>query len=196
MQALYNTRNRSERIRFAQRKRKEGYSINDIALLLHSATTTISRYLAILEDEVPEAREKAMERKHIQQIQNKKTAIEEVRRLYADGHAAEEIKQLTGHTWQTVTNYLKENCSFNNGHYDRRLLEKLAPYEQDVIEMRSKGITYAKIHEYGLTPEQYEAALKKYPLPGQLYTLLKDFHRIVISGKSSELDQWLSSMIK
>lgn len=248
MQALYNTRNRSERIRFAKQKRTEGYTINDIALLLHSSTTTINRYLAIPEDEIPEARENVMERKHIQQMQNKKAAIEEVHKLYADGHAIEEIKQLTGHTWQTVTNYLKKDCSLNNGHYDRRLPGKLAPYEQDVIEMRSKGITYVKIHEYiiqkgysgtvaslrvfmqkerthrqsmakqenepveyiprkfmcqliyrklekvkGLTLEQYEEALKKYPLLGQLYTLLKEFHRIVFSGKSSELEQWLES---
>lgn len=239
MQALYNTRNRSERIHFAQQKRTEGYTINDIALLLHSSTTTINRYLEIPEDKIPETKENAMERKHIQQMQNKKAAIEEVRKLYADGHAVEEIKQLTGHTWQTVTNYLKDDCSLNNGHYDRRLPGKLAPYEQDVIEMRSKGITYTKIHEYitrkgytgtvaslrvfmqkerthrqsiakqetepveyiprkfmcqliyhklekvrGLTPEQYEAVLKKYPLLGQLYTLLKEFHRIVFSKKS------------
>jgi len=248
MQALYNTRNRSERIQFARQKRKEGYTINDIALLLHSATTTIDRFLAIPADEVPEVRENVMERKHIQQMENKKAAIEEVRKLYANGHAVEEIKQLTGHTWQTVTNYLKEDCSLNNGHYDRRLPGKLAPYEQDVIEMRSKGIIYAKIHEYiiqkgytgtvaslrvfmqkerthrqsiakqdnepaeyiprkfmcqliyrglekvkGLTSEQYEAALKKYPLLGQLYTLLREFHRIVFSKKSSELDQWLET---
>lgn len=89
-----------------------------------------------------------MERKHLQQIQNKKAAIEEVRNLYANGHSTEEIKRLTDHTWQTVTNYLKEDCSLNNGHYDRRLPGKIAPYEQDVIEMRSKGITYAAIHKY------------------------------------------------
>ncbi|MFT3985485.1 MAG: transposase [Lachnospiraceae bacterium] len=34
MQALYDTRNRRERILFAQKKRTEGYSINDIALFL------------------------------------------------------------------------------------------------------------------------------------------------------------------
>jgi len=68
-----------------------------------------------------------MERKHIQQMQNKKAAIEEVRKLYADGHAVEEIKQLTGHTWQTVTNYLKDDCSLNNGHYDRSFPENLLP---------------------------------------------------------------------
>lgn len=181
-----------------------------------------------------------MERKHIQEMQRKRAAIEEVRSLYANGHSTEEIKRLTGHTWQTVTNYLKKDCSLNNGHYDRRLPGKLAPYEQDVIEMRSKGVIYTKIHEFislkgyigtvaslrvfmqkerthhqsiskqvtepveyiprkfmcqliyrdlekvkGLTQKQYEEALKKYPLLGQLYTILKEFHRIVFSQKSN-----------
>ena len=34
-----------------------------------------------------------------------------------------------------------------NGGYDNRRPGKLAPYEQEVIEMRAKGITYQKIHE-------------------------------------------------
>lgn len=41
LQALYDTRNRAERIAFAHNKRSEGYSINDILLLLRSATTTV-----------------------------------------------------------------------------------------------------------------------------------------------------------
>ena len=40
----------------------------------------------------------------------------------------------------------------------------------------------------GITAEQYEAAIQKYPVPGQLYTLLKEFYRIVFSRKSEELD--------
>ena len=62
MQALYDTRNRAERIVFAHRKRNEGYTINDIALLLHSATTTVREYLAIPENEIPEIQENARER--------------------------------------------------------------------------------------------------------------------------------------
>lgn len=53
MQALYDTRNRSERIKFAHKKRAEGYTVNDIALLLHSSATTINRYLSIPELEIP-----------------------------------------------------------------------------------------------------------------------------------------------
>lgn len=131
----------------------------------------------------------------------------------------------------------------SNGYYDQKIPGKLAPYEQDVIEMRAKGITYQKIHERiskkgyngtvdslrvfmqkerthkrsivtpetevveyiprkclcqliyrelekvnGLNQEQYDATIKKYPILGQLYILLREFHRIMFSGKSDELD--------
>lgn len=48
----------------------------------------------------------------------------------------------------------------------------------------------------GLTSEQYNAAVKKYPILGQLYTLLKEFQRIVFSQKSDELDEWLIKSTK
>lgn len=250
LKALYDTRNRSERIAFAHKKRAEGYSINDIALLLHSATTTVQKYLAIPENEIPKVNENLRERQHIQQLKNKKAVIDEVRKLYAEGHAIDEIMRLTGHTTSTIHKYLKDDCPLSNGHYDLRLPGKLAPYEQDVIEMRSKGITYQKIHEHickkgyegtvaslrmfmqkerthqrsisqnrteaveyiprkclcqliyrelesinGLTYEQYEATIKKYPIIGQLYTLLKEFHRIIFSQKSEQLDSWMASAL-
>lgn len=251
MQALYNTRNRSERIRFAQKKYAEGYSINDIALLLHSATTTIKRYLVIPEADIPEVEENAMEQKHMQQMEKKTAAIEEVRHLYDKGHAPAEISRITGHAFKTVTNYLKEDCPLSNDHYDRRLSGKLAPYEKTVIEMRSQGITYTKIHEQitvngytgtlaslrvfmqkerthlqkldaqatepieyiphkimsqliyrkledvkGLTQEQYEATIKKYPVLGELYSLLKIFYEIMFSKKSEKLDDWIELAMK
>ena len=246
MAALYDTRNRSERIIFAQKKRSEGYTVNDIASLLHSSKTTIEKYLAIPENEIPVAKENLRERQHIQQMENKKAAIMEVRDLYAKGHAIDEIMRLTGHTVVTIKNYLKDDCPLSNGHYDRRMSGKLAPYEQEVIAMRSKGITYKKIHEHicqkgytgtvaslrmfmqkerthqrslaadttepveyiprkffcqliyrelekvnGLTQEQYEAALKKYPILGDLYSLLREYHRIIFSQKEDELDGWI-----
>lgn len=55
--------------------------------------------------------------------------------------------RLTGHTTVTIRNYLKDEYIMDNGHYDNRIPGKLAPYEQKVITMRSKGITYKKIHE-------------------------------------------------
>ena len=147
-QALYETRNKAERIYFAKQKNVEGYSVQEIAQLLHLTTTTIKKYLSISEVEIPKAKENAIEQKHIRQMEKKKAAIEEVRELYEKGYTANEISRLTGHTWKTVTNYLKSDCSLNNGHYDHRLPGKLAPYEQEVIEMRARGITYKKIHEH------------------------------------------------
>lgn len=248
IQALYDTRNRAERIRFARQKRTEGYTINDIALLLHSATTTVQKYLSMPEDEIPELKENARERQHMQQMKNKKAAIDEVRKLYLEGHAIDEITRLTGHTTRTIQNYLKEDCPLSNGHYDRRMFGKLAPYEQEVIEMRAKGITYIKIHEHicakgytgtvaslrvfmqkerthqknssknekelveyiprkhlsqliyrkleevkGLTREQYEAIVKKYPILGKLYILLREFHSILFSQKEEKLDSWITN---
>ena len=71
MQALYDTRNRAERIVFAHRKRNEGYTINDIALLLHSATTTVRGIPCnSRENEIPEIQENARERQYIQGLEN------------------------------------------------------------------------------------------------------------------------------
>lgn len=148
MQVLYDTRNRSERIKFAYKKRAEGYTVNDIVLLLHSSATTINRYLSIPGHEIPEQKENARERQHIDQMKKKQDAINEVRKLYFEGHSINEITRLTGHVARTVKNYLKKDGSLVNGHYDRRMPGKLAPYEQEVIELRSKGVTYVKIHEY------------------------------------------------
>lgn len=104
MQALYDTRSRAERIAFAHKKRAAGYTINDIALLLHSATTTVKKYLVIPEDEIPEVKENARERQHVQQLRNKQAVINEVRTLYSEGHAIDEINRLTGHTTVTIKN--------------------------------------------------------------------------------------------
>lgn len=48
----------------------------------------------------------------------------------------------------------------------------------------------------GLTQEQYEAAIKKYPVLGELYNLLKEFYEIIFSQKSEKLDGWIESALK
>lgn len=45
----------------------------------------------------------------------------------------------------------------------------------------------------GIISEQYEVVIKKYPILGQLYALLRDFHRIMFSQKVDELDSWISN---
>lgn len=51
------------------------------------------------------------------------------------------------HTCKTIRNYLDPGYSVADGHYNTRIPGKLAPYEKEVIELRSKGLTYPKIHK-------------------------------------------------
>ena len=81
MKALYNTANRSLRIKFAHEKRREGLTISDIALLLHSSPKTIQKYLAIPEDQVPKSKEIARERQHQLAVKQKEQEIKEAREM-------------------------------------------------------------------------------------------------------------------
>lgn len=54
------------------------------------------------------------------------------------------------HTVPTIKRYLTQENSTINGHYGEKLGGKLAPFHDDVIELRSKGITYPEIQKYYL----------------------------------------------
>ena len=146
MAALYNTANRALRIRFAHKKRKEGLTVSDIALLLHSSPTTIRKYLAIPEDEIPKDRAVSRERQHQLAWQQKQQEVDEARRLAGDGYPIGQIAAMMHHTYKTIQNYLNSDYRVTDGHYNARIPGKLAPYEKDVIELRSQGLTYPQIH--------------------------------------------------
>ena len=146
MKALYNTANRPLRIRFAHKKRKDGLTVSDIALL-HSCPTTVRKYLAIPEDEIPESKPTSRERQHQLAMQQKQQEVDEARKLAQDGYPIEQISIMMHHTPKTIQNYLALGYSVTDGHYNACIPGKLAPYEKDVIELRSQGLTYPKIHE-------------------------------------------------
>lgn len=251
MKALYNTANRPLRIRFAHKKRKEGLTVSDIALLLHSCPATVRKYLAIPEDEIPKSKPTSRERQHRLAIQQKQQEVNEARKLAQDGYPIEQISIMMHHTPKTIQNYLNPGYSVTDGHYHARIPGKLAPYEKDVIELRSQGLTYPKIHENlcrkgytgsvaslrmfmqkerirmqeqeeqekprsgfiqrkslcqliykrlenvaAITESQYEQTLKTYPLLGELYSLVKEFHAAVFSEKPEKLDIWIKSAKK
>lgn len=251
MAALYNTANRPLRIRFAHKKRKEGLTVSDIALLLHSSPTTIRKYLAIPNEEIPESRPIYRERQHQLALQQKQQEVDEARKLAREGYPIEQIAAMMHHTYKTIQNYLNPDYCVIDGHYNARIPGKLPPYEKDVIELRSQGITYPQIHkilcEKGytgsvaslrmfmqkerarmqeqkerekpqsefiqrkslcqliykklenvttITSGQYEQTLKKYPLLGSLYSLVKEFHAAIFSKKPEKLDTWIESAQK
>ena len=147
MKALYNTANRSLRIKFAHEKRREGLTISDIALLLHSSPKTIQKYLAIPEDQIPESKEIARERQHQLAIKQKEQEIKEAREMALAGYPIEQIASQMHRAHKTIQNYLNPDFSVTNGHYNVRIPGKLAPYENEVIKLRSQGLTYPQIHD-------------------------------------------------
>ena len=147
MKALYNTSNRSLRIKFAHEKHKRGLTISDIALLLHSSPKTIQKYLAIPENQIPESKAIAREWQHQLAVKQKEQEIKEVRKMALAGYPIEQIASQMHRAHKTIQNYLNPDFSITNGHYNVRIPGKLAPYEKEVIELRSKGLTYSKIHD-------------------------------------------------
>lgn len=246
MQALLNTRNRAQRIRFTKQKYREGFTINEIALIIHASPSTISKYLSIKDKDIPEDIPSARERQHNAAISKTEQKIANVRKLYAQGCCIEEICKVTGHIPNTIKRYLSEACSNINGQYDCRRPGKLQAYEEEILKLRSKGMTYSKITEIirikgydgsvaalrvfmqkerehqkqaetefpeqkeyiarkwmiqliyrdiekvkGITTEQYEAVIKKYPHLIKAYQMLRQFHTLVFSKKADELESWI-----
>src|SRR5699024_8579773 len=74
------------------------------------------------------------------------------------GYPIEQIATMMHHTHKTIQNYLNPDYSIINGHYHVRIPGKLAPYEKDVIELRSKGLTYPQIHKI-LSEEGYTGSV-------------------------------------
>lgn len=142
------------------------------------------------------------------------------------GLTIEKIGTITGHTTKTVRKYLKADSPADSGRYDGRQPGKLAPYEQEVMEMRSKGITYREMHEYicGKGYKGSEASLRVFMqkertrrkevqkkesevmdyIPRKCLCQLiyhelenvkgitkEQYHRIVFSQKSDELEKWM-----
>lgn len=55
-------------------------------------------------------------------------------------------------------------------------------------------LIYKKFEDTSLlTNEQYDAVIKEDPFLGELYALVKEFHRIVFSRKPNEIDNWISN---
>lgn len=143
---LLDTNNYVERVKFAHEKKKQGMTVNEIAFLLHKCPKTITKYLN--QDSLKaESRIVLKEEKHKLAVEQKQKDVDEARRLYNEGMSIEEIAKALHHTYKTIQNYLNPEFSVVNGHYNVRIPNKLAPYEEEVKKLRSQGMTYPRIHK-------------------------------------------------
>lgn len=122
MKALYNSANRSLRIKFAHEKRREGLTISDIALWLHSSPKTIQKYLAIPKEQLPKSKAIAKERQHQLAVKQKEQEIKEARKMALEGYPIEQIASQMHRAYKTIQNYLNPDFSITNGHYRKSIL--------------------------------------------------------------------------
>lgn len=181
--ALYNTANRAQRIRYAHQKYKEGYTTQEIAYLLHAGERTISTYLSIPEDEIPEDRSIVRERRHQEAVSQKRAEIELAQRLCSEGRTISEIASATHQTRKTIQNYLDPDYSPINGHYDRKRPGKLTPYEEEVVDMRSKGKTYDEIYQY-IKQKGYSGSVAAI----RMYMQKERAHKNTVTGTSNNIE--------
>lgn len=97
MQALLDTRNRAQRIRFAKTKYEEGLTINEIALLMHSSFSTINKYLTMKEEDIPKDNDSARERQHKVAMFTREQKVAYVRKLFEEECSLQEISRITGY---------------------------------------------------------------------------------------------------
>lgn len=137
----FTIHSRKQRIEYAQAKYKAGMSIDEIAYMLNTTPTTIKKYL---KSDTSLIEEKSIEREksHQRALEQKRKEVEEARLLAKRGWSIEAIAKELHHTYDTIRRYLDPSYSFVNGHYNVRIPNKLAKYENTVIEMRAQGITY------------------------------------------------------
>ena len=98
------------------------------------------------------------EEKHLLAMKQKQNEVNEARALAKKGVPIEEIAKSLHHTYKTIQRYLSAEYSVENGHYNARIPGKLAPYETEVIKLRSEGMTYPNIHKI-ITQKGYKGSV-------------------------------------
>ena len=100
----------------------------------------------------------------------------------------EHIAKMLHHTYRTIQRYLDPGYSVVNGHYNVRIPNKLAPFEEKVIMLRSQGMTYPKIHEI-ISKEGYNGSVASLRMFMQ-----KEQLRRINSNREDRLEEWLKKL--
>lgn len=126
----------------------EAVQISDRFYLIKGLSEAINKYIIRefparveipLAEEIPEDRATSRERQHRLALQQKQQEVDEARKLVREGYPIGQIAAMMHHTCKTIQNYLNPSYRVTDGHYNARIPGKLAPYEKDVIELRSRG---------------------------------------------------------
>jgi len=144
---ILDSNNLCDRILLVKKLYTDGKSQTEIKCITNFSSSTIKKYLKTSEKDIPEPQKTVRERQHIEAIQKVNEKAEWVRKLSAEGHSIYNISKVTGFVPNTIKKYLNQSFTPINGHYGNNRKGPLSPFRDEVIEMRSKGMTYTEITE-------------------------------------------------
>lgn len=153
-----------EKILLVKKMHSDGRTNAEIHGITGIGLRTVKKYIELAEDQIPEPRKTTREKEHEEAIQKVQSKVDWVLQLHADGFSKYAIAKKTGFTKETVSRYLSPDFTPVSGHYGKLREGKLAPYRNTVLNMRSEGATYEKIHEHihGLGYNGSVAALRAF----------------------------------
>lgn len=125
----------------------EGKSKSEIKSITNLLDDTISRYINIPDDKIPPETKTERGKLHEDAINKALSRANTVRELKDRGYSLNKIHKETGFTLATIKRYLSVDFIPTNGHYGCQKPGLLAPFRDEVVQMRSIGKKYKEIYE-------------------------------------------------
>lgn len=137
----------AEKVQLVQKLRTDGHSKAEIILLTGASERTVKQYMAMRVTDIPPEKQTVRGREHAQAVQKLLDRAEQVHLLRREGYNITEICQRTGFTAGVVRNCLSDHFSPVSAHYGKQREGKLAPFRDEVLQLRLKGLTFPQIHQ-------------------------------------------------
>lgn len=138
---------RRDKIIYVKRLHTDGMTQQEIRMKTGFCLKTISKYIKMKEEEIPEDKAIFWELHHNELMEEKQRQIDEVRALTKKGVALSEITDITGYTPQTIVRYLGKDASSLSGQYGIDRPGKLEKYRKEVLTLRKERKTYSEIFQ-------------------------------------------------
>ncbi|SNS17847.1 hypothetical protein SAMN05446037_1005132 [Anaerovirgula multivorans] len=97
--------------------------------------------------DIPEEKDTKRGNQHKEAIEKVEAKIEKVRQLYEEGYGKLDISKFTGISIASINNYLMEGYSPVHGQYGASRPGPLTPFKDEILTLRSEGVTYREITE-------------------------------------------------
>ena len=138
---------RRDRILLVKSLASQGRTAQEIRSLTGCSLQTIRNYIKMAEKDIPKHSEDKRGQAHRDAMEKILARVEQVRTLHDKGYNIRQIVDRTGYTKKTIKNYLSPDFNPVHGQYGVHRPGKLAPFRNEVVSMRSKGIPYKDIYE-------------------------------------------------